>query len=55
MEFEVFGQSIDESNIMSNYGGNTLNTPKTLIQSLNDELNQVFTCSDEKKIIEKHS
>ena len=38
-EFEVQGEGVDESNIISSYGIAVLNTPKTLIQSLNDDLN----------------
>ena len=42
MELEVLGGSIDESNILSAYGGGVMNTPKNLIQSLNEELSNIL-------------
>ena len=39
MDFEVNGTIIDESIVMNPYGMAVLSTPKTLIQSLNDDLN----------------
>lgn len=42
MELEIHGGSIDESNILSAFGGGIMSTPKNLIQSLNDELTNIL-------------
>ena len=39
MDLEVYGASIDESIIMTPYGMAVVSSPKTLIQSLNEDLN----------------
>ena len=39
MDLEVYGASIDKSIIMTPYGMAVVSSPKTLIQSLNEDLN----------------